>query len=107
MINLNLITVCKWDNCNHVFNTPNDCYYHVRKTHLRKETKICLWEDCNMECKNRCNLTNHLLSHIQVINGVCYLCNREFKWRCDYKKHLKKHTEPQNKFNELVSILFK
>ena len=106
MDNLILNLSCDWDGCKKRFNKANDLYYHCRKTHIRKEMTKCLWKDCEMISSSRCNLTNHLLVHIPVVNGVCYICDRSFKWRCDFKRHVKGHSNSQNRFNEAVSILF-
>ena len=97
---------CLWGSCQIVFESPNDCFYHCRKSHVKKEMKTCLWNKCHMVSSSRCNLTNHLLTHIPVVSGVCYVCDREFKWRWDFKKHIRRHSATENRFNEAAAILF-
>ena len=104
-------TFCDWDDtnsskCKFKFATQNECYDHVRKVHIKKDTLICRWGKCGKVCTIRSNLTNHLLKHIPIVNGVCYVCDRIFKWRGDSKKHLLRHNRRERKFNDAVSLLF-
>ena len=97
---------CEWWKCLRTFTNPNDCYNHCRKVHVIQDTRKCQWKDCRMTSSTRCNLTNHLLTHIPVVNGVCYVCDREFKWKCDFKRHISKHNSAENRFNNAAKLLF-
>lgn len=100
-------TICQWENCNMTFKSQNNCYDHVRQVHVLKNTLVCKWNGCHKVCSIRSNLTNHMLKHLQIVSGVCYVCERVFKWRGDSKKHLMRHSQTDRKFNDAVSILFK
>ena len=102
---------CEWVQndmeCGIQFKNPNECYEHVRKSHINSSTVACGWSDCNNVSSSRCNLTNHLLTHISIISGTCYLCNETFKRKHIYRRHKSLHSEAENKFNEVLELLFR
>eukprot|EP00834_Sanchytrium_tribonematis_P005631 NODE_353_length_8928_cov_0.455204.p11 type:complete len:105 gc:universal NODE_353_length_8928_cov_0.455204:5263-5577(+) len=74
-------TICRWKNCNQTFQSQIECHKHSRKIHLIKESKKCEWQDCSVVCSSRCNLSNHLLSHFNIIKAKCGKCQINFKWK--------------------------
>ena len=110
-------TVCLWRNqdpshpqynqkCGQVYSSTNKCYDHVRYDHIDRTMRTCQWGNCKKTSTTRCNLTNHLLTHINIVSGICHICDRQFKWKSDFKKHFTTHTKDEVKFNKMVDILF-
>ena len=99
---------CNWEMCQKGFEDARACYNHVKTYHIRTGMRECKWNSCKIISSSRCNLNNHIMTHLPVVNGICHLCNRSFKWRCDFKKHqLLYHHDEENKFNnEIVDFLF-
>ena len=102
---------CEWvaidRECGLQFKNPNECYEHVRRSHINSKTVKCRWSDCSSVSRTRCNLTNHILIHIPIVSGICYLCNETFKRKHNYRKHKSLHTDSENRFNDVAAMLFK
>ena len=88
------------------FKNGNDCYQHVRADHVKVGMTACLWGSCRKTSTSRCNLANHTIIHIDVVQKICHICGRTFKWKTLWRNHMYKHTEKENKLQELLVILF-
>ena len=96
---------CKWDYCGQEFPTIQGCYNHIRALHIASGQTQCKWENCHSISTSRCNLTNHVKTHLPFVVGVCYACERGFKWKGDFKRHMTRHSKQDNMFNDAVQLL--
>ena len=104
--NMMSLVCCKWGQCNLKFKSGNDCYKHVRADHVRVGMTVCLWGSCKKVSSSRCNLANHTIIHMDVVQNICHICARNFKWQSLWRNHMIQHTEKEKKLHELLIILF-
>ncbi|WVQ78832.1 hypothetical protein IAT38_000923 [Cryptococcus sp. DSM 104549] len=97
---------CKWGECKHTADSPDELYDHLCTVHVgRKSTNnLCLtcgWEGCGVQCVKRDHITSHLRVHTPLKPHPCSVCAKTFKRPQDLKKHERIHTTEHHQLHKL------
>nr|XP_006825750.1 PREDICTED: zinc finger protein GLIS3-like [Saccoglossus kowalevskii] len=95
-----LIHLCKWIDCNAIFNEQEELVRHIEKVHIdqrKGDDFTCFWQGCSRKYKPF-NARYKLLIHMRVHSGEkpnkCTFegCNKAFSRLENLKIHLRSHT---------------
>ncbi|KAG8434575.1 hypothetical protein GDO86_012809 [Hymenochirus boettgeri] len=93
--------VCMWDQCESSYDNAEWYYRHVDTHGLSAEYEVsgkenrvlmCGWKDCDISCKSRWKLREHLRSHTQEKVISCPNCGGMFANNTKFYDHLRRQT---------------
>ncbi|XP_026481693.1 zinc finger protein GLIS2-like [Ctenocephalides felis] len=90
--------VCKWDDCQRQFDTPDNLAQHVTTQHAtasRGGQYFCHWKDCPRSDRGfnaRYKMLVHIRTHTKEKPHRCTICEKRFSRAENLKIHLRSHS---------------